>query len=348
MNLETFRPTLDMLQCVAEVDEFKGTWRSMQRLTLERLAALKHVATIESVGSSTRIEGVTLTDQEVEALLSNLEARSFRSRDEEEVAGYADVMQTVYDNWADIPLTEAYIKQLHGILLKHSHKDARHRGEYKTLPNNVEAFDAAGQSLGTIFKTATPFNTPMKMTELVTWMRETLDQGNIHPLIAIGAFTVVFLAIHPFQDGNGRLSRVLTALLLLKAGYNYIPYTAMESIIEGNKEGYYLALRKTQGTLETDTPNWDPWLSFFLQTLKQQKARLEAKIAREKLVEGSLPELSVRIIELVTQHGRLQISAIERLTGEKRSTLKVRLSELVSSGRLARHGKGPATWYTVI
>ena len=169
-------------------------------------------------------------------------------------------MQTIFESWDAIPLTENHIKQLHGILLRHSTKDARHRGEYKTLPNHVEAFDEHGTSLGIVFATASPFDTPRRMTDLIAETRDVLTEARLHPLLIVAMFTVTFLAIHPFQDSNGRLSRVLTTLLLLRAGYAYVPYTALESVIEANKDAYYLTLRRTQGTLDRDEPDWEPWL----------------------------------------------------------------------------------------
>ncbi len=347
MKFEGFRPTLEMLRLVGELDEFKGAWRLLSNISPERLAALKHVATIESIGSSTRIEGAALSNEEIEALLSGIRKKSFRSRDEQEVAGYADVMDTVFQNWQHIPLTENHIKQLHRDLLKHSTKDDRHRGSYKTVPNNVEAFGPNGESLGIVFKTATPFDTPYKMTELISWTNEMIDSNEVHPLLVIAVFVATFLAIHPFQDGNGRLSRVLTTLLLLKKGYAYVPYSSLESVVEANKEGYYLALRRTQGTLESDNPAWDPWIQFFLQSMQRQKATLQTKLSRERIFDGELPALSVSILGLVREHGRVQTSDIVTLTGESRSTIKVRLNELVQRGMLARYGKGPGTWYSL-
>ncbi|CAN5660129.1 Fic family protein [soil metagenome] len=347
MNLKDFRPTLEMLRLVGEIDEFKGAWTLLSNISPDRLAALKHVATIESIGSSTRIEGAALSDQQVEALLTGIRKRSFRSRDEQEVAGYAAVMDTVFQNWKQIPFTENHIKQLHRDLLKYSEKDDRHRGNYKTAPNNVEAFGPAGESLGIVFKTASAFDTPYKMTELISWTNEMLDFNALHPVLVIAVFVATFLAIHPFQDGNGRLSRVLTTLLLLKKGYAYVPYSSLESVVEANKEGYYLALRRTQGTLESDHPAWDPWIHFFLQSMQKQKANLQTKLSRERILEGELPALSVRILELVRERGRVQTSDVETLTGESRSTIKVRLNELVQRGMLARHGKGPSTWYAL-
>lgn len=346
MNFRSFRPTLEMLRLIAELDEFKGSWRSLSGLSRERLASLKHVATVESIGSSTRIEGASLTDQQVKELLSGLGKRSFRSRDEQEVAGYADVMDTVFQKWTEIPLTENYVKQLHRDLLQYSAKDERHRGNYKTVSNNVEAFGPDGERLGVIFRTASPFDTPFRMTELLAWTNDSLATSEIHPLLAIGVFIASFLAVHPFQDGNGRLSRILTTLLLLRCGYAYVPYSSLESVVEANKEAYYFALRATESTIDANEPDWDPWLHFFLRSMRKQKANLEAKLVRERLFDAALPELSVRILELVREHGRVKTSDIETITGESRSTIKVRLNDLIGRGLLLRHGKGPGTWYT--
>ncbi|PSB43926.1 Fic family protein [Cyanosarcina cf. burmensis CCALA 770] len=345
MKIGALRITPEILRLIAEIDEFKGTWRTLTTLAPERLAVLKRVATIESIGSSTRIEGAKLSDREVEELLGRLERQDFVSRDEQEVAGYAEVMDAVFDSYTAIPLTENYIKQLHAMLLRHSTKDERHRGEYKKLPNNVEAFDADGKSIGVIFATASPFDTPFKMQELVAWTREAVADGAWHPLIVIGLFVVVFLAIHPFQDGNGRLSRVLSTLLLLKAGYSYVPYSSLESVIEANKEGYYLALRRTQGTLETEEPDFEPWLRFFLRSLKSQKDRLATKIAREPQAEGLHPD-AIAILEAARRNGRITTGEAQKLVGAPRPTVKTRLSELVKRGLLQRQGQGRGSWYS--
>ena len=236
-----------MLGLIAGIDEFKGAWRALGTLAPDRLSALRRVATIESIGSSTRIEGSRLSNREVERLLSNLQIGSFATRDEQEVAGYAEVMELVFSSWADIALTESHIRQLHRDLLIHSEKDARHRGSYKTASNNVTAFGEGGEVLGVVFETATPFDTPRLMTELVTWFNEERASGRLHPLLLIGIWVVVFLEIHPFQDGNGRLSRVLTTLLLLQAGYAYVPYSSLESVIEQSKDAYYRALAADPG-----------------------------------------------------------------------------------------------------
>lgn len=347
MNTNTLNITAAILALISDLDEFKGAWQAIGRIAPERLSRLRHVATIESIGSSTRIEGAKLSDREVEKLLSNIDIQSFASRDEQEIVGYASAMETVFENFHQIPLTINYIKQLHGQLLRHSDKDSRHRGEYKTLSNNVEAFTPDGESIGVIFETATPFDTPRLMDELVTWADESLTQKSLHPLLITAIFTVVFLEIHPFQDGNGRLSRILTTLLLLKTGYSYVPYSSLESVIEQNKEGYYLALRQTQGTIRTETPDWQPWLAYFLKSLGKQKQKLESKIKRERIILGDLPKLSVQILEIAREHGRVTIADTAKITGVSKSTIKDHMKSLHKNGYIERHGAGRGTWYSL-
>lgn len=345
LNIDTIIITSELLSFITEIDEFKGAWRALGTLAPERLSALRHVATIESIGSSTRIEGSKLSDRQVEQLLTNLEIRKFDTRDEQEVAGYAETMETIFTHAADIPLTENHIKQLHRDLLVHSGKDKHHRGNYKTNPNHVSAFDAEGKEIGVVFETAAPFDTPRLMTELVTWTTKALEEKALHPLLVGAVFTVVFLEIHPFQDGNGRLSRILTTLLLLRAGYTYVPYSSLESVIEQSKDAYYLALRRTQSTIRSDTPDWQPWFGFFLRALQEQKRKLEKKIARERIMMESVPPLSLNILDLAKEHGRLTLGDIVKLTGANRNTIKKHLQNLVSNNRLAQNGKGKGTWY---
>ena len=337
--------TPETLSLIARIDEFKGAWRAMGTLAPERLSALRRVATIESIGSSTRIEGSKLTDREVDKLLSNLAIQSFETRDEQEVAGYAELMDLVYSSWQDIPFNENHVKQLHQILLRHSEKDSRHRGHFKTNSNSVAAFDEDGVQIGIVFETASPFDTPRLMGELLTWVNDERDKALLHPLLIIAIFVVVFLEIHPFQDGNGRLSRILTTLLLIQAGYTYVPYSSLESVIELNKEAYYLALRQTQGSIRSDAPNWQPWLAFFLRSMAEQVRRLEKKVERERIVLATLPDLSLQIVEFTREHGRITIGDAIKLTGVSRNTLKQHFRQLVERGHLNQQGSGRGVWY---
>jgi len=348
LELSTLRITPEILSLIAEIDEFKGAWRALGRIAPDRLSSLRRVATIESIGSSTRIEGAKLSDRDVERLLSNLRIGSFTTRDEQEVAGYAEVMETIFTAYDSITLTENHIRQLHRDLLAHSTKDERHRGEWKTLANHVEAFDEEGKSLGVVFATTSPFDTPHRMTELVEWQQAQERERVLHPLLVIAVFIVVLLEIHPFQDGNGRLSRVLTTLLLLRAGYAYVPYSSLESIVEQNKESYYLALRRTQGTIRTGQPDWNPWIEFFLRSLQRQKQRLERKIERDRIVFGELPELSVAILEVARERGRVTVIEAARITGASRNTVKDHLKALTEQDHLKLHGAGRGTWYGLV
>jgi len=338
--------TPEILNLISEIDEFKGQWKTIGMLMPEKLNQLRKVATIESIGSSTRIEGVKLSDQEVEKLLSNIGMQSFKTRDEQEVAGYADAMQMIFDTYDEIRLTENHVKQMHSILLKYSTKDSRHKGDYKKLSNNVEAFDPDGKSLGIIFQTTSPFDTPREMQELIEWTNNELEKKELHPLLVISAFVVYFLAVHPFQDGNGRLSRVLTTLLLMKSSYKYVPYSSLEKVVEENKESYYVSLRRSQKEMLTDQADIGHWLLFFLRALQKQKNSLQKKIDNLKLTT-KLPELSEKIIEVIKNQGRANMTELNQLTGSNKNTLKLRLRELVNDNILTKHGAGKSTYYTL-
>jgi Fic family protein len=345
-SLLAFRIPPEVLSLIAELDEFKGRWTATQALAPDRLAALRQVATIESVGSSTRIEGVKLTNAEVEALLRGVKTYSFRSRDEQEVAGYAEVIELVFASYREIPLSENHVKQLHASLLKHSTKDERHRGEYKKFANHVEAFGSDGKSKGVVFHTASPFETPTFMAELIGWTNARFERKELHPLLILALFVVLFLQIHPFQDGNGRLSRALTTLLLLRAGYTYVPYSSLERVIEENKDSYYLALRRAQAELEEGkvASGTEDWILFFLRSMRKQKASLERKLADE-LEAMKLPRLSLQIIELIKSRGPSAIAEIVAATHANRNTVKVHLRDLVADGILAAEGVGRGVRY---
>lgn len=255
-------------------------------------------------------------------------------------------MDSVFESFEHIPVTENHLRQLHRTLLQFSSTDERHHGDYKALDNHVAAFDAQGTQLGIVFETASPFETPFAMKRLVEWMIEADRDGDLHPLLVTGIFVVWFLAIHPFQDGNGRLSRVLTTLLLLRHGYSYVPYASLESVIEENKAFYYTALRKTQGTLRSERVEWEAWLLFFLRCLVRQKDNLNAKIqVEQKRVDASSP-LGASVMRLLDDAERVTLAEVVNATGANRNTLKAKISGLVEAGLLSRHGLGRGVYYT--
>jgi len=332
-----------ILKLIAEIDEFKGFWKGINLTNQEMLSRFRIIATIESIGSSTRIEGAMLTDREVEAILEGLNTNSFQNRDEQEVAGYADAIRQIYSSYSEISLTENNIKYLHKILMNYSTKDHWHMGEYKKNPNHVAVFKN-GKQTQIIFETASPFETPYKMNELINDCQKKFNEE--HPLIVISEFVLRFLAIHPFQDGNGRLSRILTNLLLIKYDYDYVQYSSHERIIEANKKQYYISLRKSQHALKGSQPEFT-WTEFFLEVLKKQKDSLLEKIQREKLAD-TLPSLSLKIIELAKQHGRIRISFLEKTLQENRNTIKKHIQQLCKRNILMLHGKGRGVYYTLL
>ena len=334
-----------LLGLLGKVEEFRGRWQELTWLSRDVLSQLRRSATIESVGSSTRIEGSKLTDRQVETLLDGLGTEKFLSRDEEEVAGYAAAINFVFDAADILPPSENHVLQLHSMLLKFSTKDQRHRGAYKTLANHVAAFDPDGKELGIIFKTTSPFDTPREMETLTTWYIRRHTQADLHPLLVVGIYIVAFLRIHPFQDGNGRLSRILTTLLLLRTGYTYVPFMSLEAIVEQNKDGYYRALRATQTIIGTSDANWEPWLEFFLMILWKQTVALGQEITA---LEASLSRLGVHeraILDLVEKQGFVTVADVMAATGALRETVRKRLGQLVKKGFLMSQGKGRAAGY---
>lgn len=346
-NMTDITITPDMLKKIAEIDSFNGSWNSGGiKIEPEQLKAMKRVATIESIGSSNRIEGNKLNDTEVETVFNRISKKSFQTRDEQEVAGYADLISTIFDSYKEIKLSENYIRQLHKILLSYSDKDERHRGEYKKDSNRVAAFDADGNEIGTIFETATPFDTPRLMQELVDWTNINFTDGYFHPIITIGVFIVHFLAIHPFTDGNGRMSRALTTMLMLQHGYNYMPYTSMESIIETSKDAYYRALRATQKTIWSDKVNYEPWLTFFITSLAKQKRHLEEKIVKSQQFEViRITKTEQDILDLFEEKTNWSVLEISERLGKKYESVKKTVQNLVKKERLKKQGSTKGTYY---
>lgn len=336
-----------ILRLIARLDEFKGTWRVSDTDTFEPMTSLRRVATIQSVGSSTRIEGSRLSDAAVEKLLARLDLKRFETRDEQEVAGYAETMELVSRSWQEITPTENHIRQLHRDLLRYSEKDLHHRGDYKKQGNSVAAFNDAGKQVAVVFETASPFDTPRLTQEAVQWLEAETKNDLLHPLLLIAIFIVVFLEIHPFQDGNGRLSRILTTLLLLRAGYTFTPYSSLERVIEQNKEGYYLALRQTQATIRSGEPDWQPWVLFFLRSLQQQVTPLMKVLEQGRSAFTSMPRISAQIMAEVQQNRRVTMSEMVERTGTSRNTLKQHFRRLVQDGHVVLYGNGRGAWYSV-
>ena len=318
-----FNTNQQILKLIGHIDGFKGKWNIAEKQENIYLKELRKIATIESIGSSTRIEGATLSDKEVQELLNDIKITKLKSRDEQEVVGYYEVLELIYENYKDIPLTESYVKQFHQLLLKYSNKDKRHRGGYKHLPNKVVANYPNGEQR-VIFATTEPALVAGEMTELIEWTNKQLKEETIHPLIIIGSFIYDFLSIHPFQDGNGRLSRLLTTLCLLQNDYLFIQYISFENHIEQNKKEYYEALMTGQKNRGTKAELIDTWLIFFLNSLSILTQKLEQKYEvyknkggylneRQKLIKKHIEKFQpIKVSDLATKFPEIQLSTLKK------------------------------------
>ncbi|MCC7331234.1 MAG: Fic family protein [Flavobacteriales bacterium] len=336
-----------VLHLIGYIDSFKGKWNIAEKKENRYLKELRKIATIESIGSSTRIEGATLTDKEVQELLNNIKITKLKSRDEQEVIGYYEVLELIYNNYSYIKLSESYIKQLHHMLLKYSNKDERHRGTYKFLSNKVVANYPTGEQR-TIFATTEPALVASEMQELVEWTNERLEQKNIHQLIVIGSFVYDFLSIHPFQDGNGRLSRLLTTLCLLQNDYAFIQYISFENHIEQNKKVYYEVLMDGQKNRGTDEERINQWLIFFLESLKTLTDKLEQKYDVFKSKGGYLNNRQKLLRDFITVNQPIKVSDLAKQFPEiGLSTLKKDLQYLRDEQVLTMIGKGKGSVYVL-
>ena len=338
----------EILNLIAKIEESKGRWSVLENQHASFLNELRTVATIESVGSSTRIEGATLSDNEVKKLIAKLEISKLETRDAQEVAGYYETLEIILESFRDIDLTENYIKQLHGIVLKHSKKDDRQRGDYKQLTNKVVVTYPDGTQK-VIFKTTEPHLVPEEMRSVIAWTNRRLEDRIIHPLIVIGLFIYEFLSIHPFHDGNGRLSRLLTTFLLLKKEYNFIKYISFEHLIEERKKSYYAALMAGHQHRNTEVEIIDDWMLFFLKSLQTLTTKLELKLQQTELRKAShLNPRQKRILTFVKANGPCKVGEIHDSFSETSiHTLKKDLKHLVQIAALEKIGERKATVYRV-
>lgn len=337
--------TQDVVAKIAKIDEFKGLWQGSLRLSPQILGRLKRWVIITSTGASTRIEGATMTDEEIARFLRGLKTKAPVSRDEQEVAGYADLIGRVFDNYRTITLSENWILQFHSILLRFSEKDQSHSGTYKVVNNAVIMKNQLGEQI-VLFEPTPPYLVKPEMEAVIAWTNRQLETGEIHQILVIANFIFEFLAIHPFTDGNGRMSRAFTNLLLLKAGYSYIPYVSLDEIVEETKADYYLALRASQKHHKTNQEDITAWIEYLLGALLEQAERAR-RIMDKDQPEKLLSEKQLQIFNLFEGGNTLSVSGIVRaLHGEiSQATVKKALARLVNLKILERIGQARSTRY---
>lgn len=341
------RPAPHIVAFIAEIDGIRGEFKSGLRMTPHAITSLKRSVLVTSAGASTRIEGAKLTDGEVERILQGLAVSKFSDRDSQEVQGYLETLQNVFDSFQNLPLREGVITTLHNELLKYSEKDALHKGMYKKGENTVGVLGPDGTVAKIMFNPTPAWQTPAAMTELVEWTQTALLQHRFHPLLVIANFIVEFLKIHPFHDGNGRLSRVLTNLMLLRAGYLFMQYVSHEQIVERRKDEYYFALRKSQETFQTDGDTIEPWLNFFFSALKEQ-AHKALGYLEEEHVEDILSPKQYVVWKYISLVGDTSPRSIVEETGVAMATVRQSLLRLVELKKIKRTGRGAGSRYVKV
>ena len=340
-------PEPHIVALLAEIDGIRGEFKGGLRMTPQAITNLKRSTLITSAGASTRIEGAKLTDEEVEKVMHGLAVSKFSDRDSQEVQGYLETLQNVFDSFQTLPLRESVITSLHNQLLKYSHKDDTHRGGYKKTENTVGVLGPDGKVAKIMFETTPAFLTAKEMQELVEWTQDAMEKNRFHQLLIIANFIVEFLKIHPFEDGNGRLSRVLTNLLLLHSGYTFIQYVSHEQIIEHRKDEYYIALRKSQETFKTDHDTISPWLNFFLSVVREQATKALSYLQEEK-IEDTLSPKQYEVWKYISNVGESGPGDIVKETGIALGTVRQALRSLVDLGKIKRIGRGRGTRYVKI
>jgi Fic family protein len=333
----------ELISLMSVIDRFDASWSALERQENKNLKQLKTVATIRSVGASTRIEGSKLTDEEVDTLLQNIDISKLEDRDAQEVVGYFETLDLIADACNDIHISNGDIKNLHATLLKYSEKDKWHKGNYKIHSNAVEAKYADGTSKIIFSTTAPGFETETAMNNLIDWYNNDTD---IHPLVKCSIFAYEFLSIHPFQDGNGRLSRLLSALLLLKNGYKWIQYISFESEIENRKLEYYKVLRSCQA--ERPNENASEWVNFFFSALANIQQLLLQKLQLFKIEGVQLLPKERQVISFIQNNAGCKSGEIVKGLGLSRMVVIRMLNTLIERDIIEKHGTGSATQYTIL
>jgi Fic family protein len=340
-----FAVNQQIIKKISYIDSFRGKWNLVEQKENKYLKELRKIATIESIGSSTRIEGVHLTDNEIKELLENMDITKLVTRDQQEVVGYYDVLELIFESYSDIQISQNYILQLHQRLLKYSNKDDRHRGSYKNLSNKVVANYPDGTQK-VIFNTTEPHLVESEMNDLIDWVNHEFQNNEIHHLVIIALFIYEFLSIHPFQDGNGRLSRLLTNLLLLKNDYQFIQYVSFENIIEQKKKIYYEALMDGQKDRYSENEKIYSWVVFFLDSIETLVHRLEQKYDMFKSKGGYINDRQKKIIDFISANQPIKLTDLVSVLPDISShTLKKDLQYLKSEQFIDSIGKLKGTIY---
>ena len=330
-----------LINLISEIDRFDANWTAIERKEGQSLKELKSIATVRSVGASNRIEGNKMSDEEVDVLLQEIDITKLTDRDSQEVVGYFEVLDLISESYEGISVTENDIKSLHNTLMKYSAKDQWHKGNYKMHSNAVEASFTDGTRQIIFQTTEAGFATEDAIRQLINWYN---SETEVHPLIKVASFVYDFLSVHPFQDGNGRISRLISTLLLLKTGYKWIQYVSFEHEIENRKNEYYQVLRSSQA----QRPNEDvtDWIMFFLNCMSNIQSQLIVKLQKSGF-ETQLSSKEKLIYSIIQNRPYIQSGEISEKLAIPAPTVKRILSELLNKGLIEKQGKGRNVNYTI-
>ena len=328
----------EILGLIAAIYKEAGKQEMYLKQRPEELEKLVEIAKVQSTEASNAIEGIVTTSTRIRQLVE--EKTAPRNRDEQEIAGYRDALNIIHENFDAIPITRNYILQLHKVL--YSHMNNPMAGQTKSVQNYISATDPDGHT-ETLFTPLAPFETPEALERICDEYNRTIGNMEVEPLIVIPIFIHDFLCIHPFNDGNGRMSRLLTTLLLYRSGFYVGKYISLEAKIAKNKDLYYAALRQAQEGWHEGTEDAVPFIKYLLGIILSAYRDFEERFS---LVEQKKPALETVRQATLNKIGRFSKQDIRELCPALSvSSIEGALRKLVASGELKREGNGKNTCY---
>src|SRR5574344_630118 len=337
-NLKNKTWDIKIINYLTQIHEEKGKQQLFLKQKPQELEKLVIIAKIQSTESSNEIEGIRTTNTRLKQLVN--EKTAPKNRAEEEIAGYRDALNIVHENFDSIPITPNFILQLHKVLL--SHTSTSYGGKYKNIQNYISATNENGKSY-TFFTPLSPFETPIAMQELCDEYNRALGEGIVDPLILIPLFIHDFLCIHPFIDGNGRMSRLLTTLLLYRNGYFIGRYISLENKIEKTKDYYFDALEKAQDGWHENQEDAMPFVMYLLGVVLSAYRDFEDRV---DLVDDKLPVIKTVRNAVKQQIGKFRKSDIlEYCSSISTSAIERALKELCDKQEIEKLGGGRSTYY---
>ena len=328
----------DILSLIAAIYKEAGKQEMYLKQRPEKLEKLVEIAKVQSTEASNAIEGIVTTSTRIKQLVE--EKTTPKNRDEQEIAGYRDVLNIIHESFDAIPITQNYILQLHKIL--YSHMNNPMAGRTKSVQNYISATYPDGH-VETLFTPLVPYETPEALDKICEEYNRVIGNMEVEPLIAIPIFIHDFLCIHPFNDGNGRMSRLLTTLLLYRCGFYVGKYISLEAKIAKNKELYYDALNQSQTGWHEGSEDALPFIKYLLGTILASYKDFEDRFA---LVETKLPALETVRRATLNKIGRFTKQDIRELCPSLSiSSIEGALRKLVAGGELKKEGSGKNTCY---